>query len=492
MSGDPGRRSIADDPLPEPVQRALAHVGRRLFAADVRTLSPPRAALLVVLRLGWLTVRGFFRERIQMRAASLAFATVLAFVPAAALAFAVADALGATTILIEETIEPFLAETLGSADDPALPQGVRGLRATLDGLLTLVRSTHVTGLGIFGLIVVLWSIARVLIGVDEAFAHVFQHRGPPRSFARRMRAFAIVTATAPLGLTYAMSTAIVSHGHAAQLFERFVPFAPARDLLLVVLPPIVVTVALLTLYMELPDAEIRPRSAFAGAIVAALAWYALQLIHIRFQVSLARWNAIYSGFGAFPIMMLSIHVSWVIVLLGAQLIAAHQDAPSLEQLARGALRDHGERQALAIRAAIALAQRGAPIALRRLARHLGVPASELREVLDDLAAHDLVATTIDRADRRYSLAIDPAALSAGAVLDALERTAGEPDLPWDEANDPVRGVIVARRAAASSSGGDRTIAELAAAEGAETIAITSDRPQGDAGSEDTTTERRRS
>ena len=86
--------SLSQDTIPEPVRRGLAFVARALFELDEAKLSPPRRLVVFVLRLFWLVVRGFFRDRIQMRAASLAFGTILAFVPLAALSFAIADALG--------------------------------------------------------------------------------------------------------------------------------------------------------------------------------------------------------------------------------------------------------------------------------------------------------------------------------------------------------------------------------------------------------------
>lgn len=459
----PQRISLSHEPIPTTMQRALGFAARALFELDDSKLSPPRRALVLLLRLGWLTLRGFFRERLQIRAAALAFATVLALVPAAGLAFAIADAVGATDFLIVETIEPFLDDTLGRAGDAGLPQGVQGLRSTMDGLLSLVRSTHVAGLGIAGLAFVLLALARVLRGVEEAFAHVFQHRGPERTLPRRLRAFAIVTLATPIGLTYAVTSAVLAHDTVAGRWTATViPFEPLRDLVLVVLPPVMVTLALLALYLELPDAEVRPRSALLGAVLAALAWYGLQLLHIRFQVGIARYNAIYSGFGAFPILLLSIHLSWVIVLLGAQIIAAHQNAPSLRQLARGALRDHGERQALAVRAAIELAREDRPVGLRELAATLGVGVRPARDVLDALTSHGLVDATVDRTDRRYALAVEASTLRASTVLDALEREPGGPELPWQDDEGPIRALLVARRAAASSAGADRTIAELAA------------------------------
>ena len=460
---DDTRYSLSLGPLPPPVRRGIQYASRALFELDESTLSPPRRLLVFVARLAWLTVRGLFRGRVQLRASALAFATVLATVPARALASALADASGATDLLIHDTIEPFLEQTLGDADDPASPPGARALRATLGNLVELVRSTHVAGLGVAGFAVLTWALVRVRRGVEEAVAHVFQHRGPPRALLRRLRAFVVVALSAQIGLSYAVTSAVLSHETlASRWIAQIVPIAPLRELLLSVLPPIAVTLALFVLYLELPDAQVRPRSALLGAALAAIGWYGVQLVHIDLQVGLARYNAIYSGFGAVPVLLFSIQLSWVIVLLGAQVVAAHQDAPRLNHVPRGTLRDHSERQELAVRAAVALArQAGDAVALRGLASSLGVGVRALREVLEDLVAHGLVRVQVERTDRRYALVVDPATLRASTLLDALERAPGSPDLPWHDGDASIQALLASRRAAASTASADRTISELA-------------------------------
>ncbi len=443
------------------MRRATLAISRALFELDESRLSPPRRALLVPARLAYLVVHAFFREHLQMRAAALAFVTLLAMVPAAAIAFWAADLVGATELLENETIVPFLNDVFGAADDPELPRGVRGLRSTLDSLVALVRDTDLTGLGIAGVVALLLAIARVLLGAEEAFEHIFGHRGPPRPLLVRARAFLIVALVTPLGLTYAVTGAALSHGHVLpELLAMVVPFEAARDLLIFVAPPIVVSITFYALYVELPDVEVERRSAWLGAILAGLAWYGVQLLHVRFQVSLGRWNAIYSGFGAFPVLMLSVHLSWVVVLLGAQVVAAHQNAPTLRQLARGGLRDHREAQALALRAMVSL-RTGEWQGTRALAAALDAGITDTREVLDRLAEHGLLTVRVDRRDRAYRLRADPTTLRAGAVLDALERDAREPALPWSDEDKAVLSTIASLSGAAEASTANLTIAELA-------------------------------
>ena len=450
------RHSLAAEPMPEVAAHALSSVRALLFDVDERTLSPARRGALFVARLTWITVRAFFRDRVQMRAAALSYTTVLAIVPALALAFALARATGLYALMVDETVEPLLDEWLAGSDT-----GVRTLRGLADSLLLMVESTRVEGLGVMGALALVLAVVRVNLGIEEALSDIAGHHGPPRPIWVRLRAFVIVMAITPMGLTYAVAVSAFTHDTAAAaLLRATVPFELLRDALLWVLPIALCFAAIFTAYIELPSAEIRRRSAAIGAFFAALAWYGVQLLHVRFQVSVARWNAVYSGFGAFPILMLSIHLSWVVLLLGAQIAAAHQNAPSLRQMARGSLADHRSRAELALRAAVALARAGGPLRLRALARELSIGVRELRSVLDALVEHDLVRVRTARDDRHYTLAVEPEALRTSAVLSAIERSAWDVDVPWQD-EPAVREVMHGLVRAADASSHNVTIAELA-------------------------------
>lgn len=457
------RISDAAEAVRRPVHSWVTRVRSKLFDLDEQQLSPPRRWLVVSARFVWLVVREFFRDRLQIRAASLSFSTLLAVVPALALAFAIAQATGYLAELRDETILPFVDDTLG-ADTGHDTQGVALLRGAVLGVLALVEGTSIAGLGIIGVAVLVLAVWRVVRGVDEAFRHVFEHRGPRRSLAQRLRAWLVVALVTPIGLSYAVTSASLSHGSAAALVAMLIPVPWARDLLLFVLPPVVVSTTLFVLYMELPDTDVRGRSALFGAIVAGLAWYGMQVAHVRFQVGLARWNAIYSGFGAFPVLLASVQISWVIVLIGAQLVALHQHSPTLRVLTAGARRDFASLSALGVEAALALVGREQPIAQRELAAQVKCDLVTLRVVMDSLEVAGLVSSIQSATGKRYLLAADANGLRTGDVLEAIRR-GPDVELPWREASPEVRRVLELHRQAGDTSEHNLTLAELRARSG---------------------------
>ncbi len=430
---------------------------RALWEIDEVSLSGPRRVVLAIARLVFVTIDAFFRERLQMRAAALAFFTLLSVVPAAALVFSVAKAFGAYDLLLEETVHPLIEETFPDVQAPGTPEGVRALRTTLDRLVELVGTTDVFGLGLIGLLVLAITMHRLLRHSEQSFDAIWGFEGA-RSFARRLPSYLVVIAFTPLALTFASTITAARQGQPIMAaVDAWLHVPLLVDVLVLAVPPLLVWLALLPVYVLLPSARVRRRSAMLGALVGGLAWYLLQIGHVAFQIGVARQNALYSGFGAFPIFLVWLHLSWVCVLLGAQIAAAHQNAPTLRQLARVNLSDH-VFQAVALRAMTLLPDEGET--LRVLARDVGVGVEPLRDVLDLLVGHGLLVRRGGAYDPRYLPATDLATVRVATVIEALGRRNHDAAMPWDAAERTVTEVLEKLHDAVESSAHNRTIGEL--------------------------------
>lgn len=432
-----------------------------LWEIDVAKLSVVRRLALTIARLVFVTLDNFFRERLQMMAAGLAFFTLLSIVPAAALVFSVAKSLGAYDLLIEETVNPLIADTFPDAAHQSVPEGVTVLRGTIVILVDLVANTDVFGLGVVGLIVLLVTIHRVVRGAEQSFDAIWGFTGS-RNFAKRLPSYAVVVLVSPICLAFASTITAARQGAPVMAtLQAWTGIPILVTLTVFLLPPVLVWVALLPVYVLLPGARVRRRSAMIGALVGGLGWYGLQVLHVTFQIGVARQNALYSGFGAFPIFLLWLHLSWVCVLLGAQVAAAHQNAPTLRQLARAHLSDHVSRQAVALRAMTLLPDHPDGETLRVLARTVGVAVQPLREVLDLLVQHGLLKRSEGPYDPRYAPAAELESVRIATVLEALGRGADRASrMPWNTAEQTVTDVLDKLQDAVESSAHNRTIGEL--------------------------------
>jgi membrane protein len=79
-----------------------------------------------------------------------------------------------------------------------------------------------------------------------------------------------------------------------------------------------VVIAFTLIYKFLPNTFVSLKSAFAGAVLATLAWKAVGYGFAVFIRNSANYDIIYSGFAALIVFLLWLYITWLIILLGAQ------------------------------------------------------------------------------------------------------------------------------------------------------------------------------
>ena len=412
----------------------LMQLGRRVeawfhahvFAHELERL--PRGKRLVNhwLRVVYLATRGFHEDACLIRASALTYITVLSLVPLLAVSFAVAKGMGFYQDLIDGTIRPFLDRTFGSPELASLPpgappnEGTLAMREALQKVLDFVEHTKVSGLGAVGLLLLLYTVIKLLSTIEESFNHIWGAQRA-RSPVRKLTDYLAMVLVTPILLfaatgitTAAQSSSVVSFAqnalHLGPLFDAGVKLAPLVS----------IWVAFTFVYLAMPNARTRWRSAMVGALVGGTLWQLALLMQIEFQMGIARYNAIYASFAALPIFLIWVQTSWVTVLLGAEVCFAHQSAASFypDSPEANSLR---ERERIALRALArigARSLRGEPAyTAPELARALGVSLRPLELVLGELCDGGLLAATRGSGADSFLLARDIDRIQVKHVLD---------------------------------------------------------------------------
>jgi membrane protein len=186
-------------------------------------------------------------------------------------------------------------------------------------------------------------------------------------------------------------------------------------------------------YLAMPNAHTRLLSAIVGALIGGTLWWLTLLLHLHFQVGVARYSAIYSSFAAIPIFLIWINLSWVTVLFGAEVCFAHQSEPSYLRVAAGRPSDHAFKELLGLRAMSRIGERflsgGQPWTAAELADVLAVPPRPLEEVLSVLVDRGLLAAAPSGKGDAFLPARDLDAITVKTVIDALKGTSGPVDVP---------------------------------------------------------------
>lgn len=79
-------------------------------------------------------------------------------------------------------------------------------------------------------------------------------------------------------------------------------------------------------YWVLPQTQVRPRRAFIGGAVAATLWEAVRSILMWYFANLSLVNVIYGSLATVVVLLLSLEIAAIILLLGAEVIAALERA----------------------------------------------------------------------------------------------------------------------------------------------------------------------
>ena len=266
--------------------------------------------------------------------------------------------------------------------------------------------------------------------VEEALNFVW-HVERPRSIARRVTEYVVVMLVVPALAVFAMVT--LASFEASEVVAKLSGLATgnAEGSDRSHLAPYAMTIALFAfVYVYMPNTRVRPLPAAAGALFGGFLWAAVGALFTRLVVYSAKTAIVYAGFAVVLLFLLWLHVSWLIVLLGAQLSfyvqhpehlrTGHADIPMT-----GAL-----RESLAISVMFLLGERfidgGARWSVNTLADRLDVPATVLGEVVSALEAHDLVLTAEDDS---LMPARDLGAITVASIFDAIRHEVPDPRRP---------------------------------------------------------------
>ncbi len=382
-----------------------------------------RAALHRASRIAYSTLRGFGEHQLTFRAAALTYYTVLSVVPFLAFAFALLKGLGAYRTLVDGSVRPWLAVTFG-ANPP--------LHEALERVLGFVDATDVSKLGALGLLLLVYTSVSLVSSVEVALNRIWGAK-TARPFLRQVTDYVTLLVTAPLLVLAATTFSAAAQSSAFLAFLReTVGLAPVIDLALRFTPVLVVGIALFAIYIILPNVRTRPASAAAGAAVAALLWQGALVLHVRSQLGVASYNALYSVLGAIPIFLVWLYVSWVVVLAGAELAANHQNEQAVRQSFHARRADQALKETLAVACAARIAAdflaghppRTAP----ELAGLLEVPPPVVEEALDALVRAGLLARVVAGREIGYLPARDPEAIRASDLRDAVRRDPSGDDI----------------------------------------------------------------
>jgi len=355
-----------------------------LFDRHAPLAGKPAELLLGLLRYPYALIRDMLTGELNLRAMGLVYTTLLSLVPLVAFAFAVLKGLG-----VHRDLEPLLYEFLR-------PIGERAGELTAQ-IMSFVDNVRGGVLGSVGLAFLLYTVVVTIQKLEGAFNFAW-HVERPRSLMRRISEYLSLMVIGPvfLVIVFGLLGAVTNH-ETMRWLTSHEPLGTAIRWLGAAGPHLFVTGVFTFLYVFVPNTRVRLGPALAGGITSGVLWATSGAIFAQIVAASARMVAVYAGFAIFLAALIWIYLSWLILLIGAQLSFYVQNPRYLRAGQAPVRLTSRLRERLALTVMLLIARNfvaGRPAwRLRGLAEQLEVPGSALATVLDSLEKAGLLTTT---------------------------------------------------------------------------------------------------
>jgi membrane protein len=394
-----------------------------------------RALLYRGSRILYATVQTGREQRLNFRAAALTYFSILSIVPFLAFAFALIKGFGGHR-LMNTVIHPTLESTFG---------GNEQLLTAMEQVLAFVEKTKVSSLGAVGILLLAYTSISLLSNIETALNDIWGAK-TARPLLRQVTDYTTLLVVTPLMVLAAVTfgTAAQSSGVVSFLRDRLA-LGFLIHVLLKLTSVLFGCVAMIGLFVLLPNVKVKLSSAAFGGIIGGLLWQGLLILHVKFQMGVANYNALYSGFGALPIFLVWMYMSWRVVLLGAQLAASHQHEQNIHQALRARHVDQELRKTVGIAVATLATARflaaQPPPTEADLVRQLQAPAPTVAEVLEALVKGGVLMRALAGGELGHVPGRDVDALRLCDIKAALRVDPGSLELKKDVLGQLDRGLV---------------------------------------------------
>lgn len=377
------------------------------------------AFLIRQLRIILLAMRGFKENKIQLRASALTYYTMMSIVPVAAMIFGISKGFG-----FERKLETQIREQFAAREE--LQEVVDYIINFANSMLENINGGFIAGIG---LVVLFWSVMKVLGNIENSFNAIWRIQ-KPRPFVRKFSDYLSMMLIAPV-LFVLSSTVTVFLSDSVSGDQAILQYVgPMVNFLAGLIPYLLIFLLFTILYVVMPNTKVVFKNALYAGIIAGIIFQVVQWAYLYFQVGVSRYGAIYGTFMALPLFLIWLQLSWLIVLLGAEISYAYQNIEKYEFETEALKISHYNRRLLTFlilhQVVKGFMPGNQPLTARDLGDKLGIPMRLVRDIIFTLTEHNLLAETTTESPKEgaYLPAIDINKLTVSYVINKLEMTEG--------------------------------------------------------------------
>ncbi|MBP8260090.1 MAG: YihY family inner membrane protein [Verrucomicrobia bacterium] len=461
---------------------------------------------------GWhfilVVLHHFDQNRCLVRATALAYTTLLALIPLLAVAMAiytsflkkegekpVQEVIDRLIFYVAPQLDLVSSAELGAEADPAhapsaavaAPDGIgtnisspaqreegvgrsAGPAASLStGRQDVVRRiTEYIGnvqsgtLGLTGFISLVLVGILLLSNVEQTFNDIWGV-ATGRSWPARVAYYWAAITLGPLVLLGALG--LTSSSVFAATRTLFFSTAAGKWLFSLGLPWLLLSMGFTLLYLLMPNTQVDWRAALVGGAICGVLWQLNNLFSLTYVSRVIGYSKIYGSLTSIPLLLMGLYMSWLILLLGAQVAYTFQNRQIDLQEKRARRITPAVREQIGLHLMAVIGRRfeqGLPAAtLPVLAETLNAPLQLLSQLIQVLRATNLLHAT-DDAVTGFVPSRPLAQITVQSILEAIRAGGLTPSSQPADIRDPdVAAALLKVRQAESDAARQITLIDLA-------------------------------
>ena len=393
--------------------KRLNHI---IWHTPLSEISKGKTFVFKQLRIILLAARGFYNDKVQLRASALTFYSLLSIIPIVAIVFAIAkgfDVVDKIKILVQEKF-------------PNQQDNFKWLVAEAETAIKSTSGGYMAGIGI---IIFLLAVMSLLNNIESSFNHIWQIRAS-RPWHRKFTDYLTIMLIAPVfiilssGINFFISTKLPDYMLNAPILDFF---KPVITFLVKFAPFLLSWIALTVLFIVMPNAKVKFVPALISGIIAGTILQGIQWLYIDLQFGITKLGYLYGSFAAVPLFIVWMQSSWIVVLLGAEISFANQNLARYELESEALNISNYQKRAMIIMMLHMIIRNfmlgEKPVSASYIAANLKIPVRLARDILQDLNSVNIVSMIHENEEkeRLYQPAIDINQLTVSYVFSKLDK-----------------------------------------------------------------------
>jgi len=397
------------------ITRTYNSIRTDIWKTPMDRLTGNKAYWIRQVRIIYMVIKGIKRDNIYIKASALTYFTILSVIPLVALAFGIAKGFGLQDELRAQIIMQFHNQE----------QVMAWILDFANNMLEEASGGWIAGVGVA---LLFYTVGQLLNYVETTINSIWRV-DETRVWYRKMTDYLAIIIMVPVIFIASSSVTVLANTKLNDLLgqsEMLEVLKPVVSFLVQLIPFILLCILATAAFLVMPNTRVKVRPAIIAGLITGIALQVLQILYVQSQMGISKLGTLYGSFAAVPLLMIWVQVTWVALLMGAQLSYYMQNITRYEfefDVQTVSPKQKKRLSLLVMHCLIDDFIKGIkPRAPEEISHDLSLPVRSVHECLDQLRVSELVTQLWDETEDRYVYqpATDINRMTLSFVLDKME------------------------------------------------------------------------